>query len=97
VAAANILNRPLAEGRLTPGDLDAVQRRREMPTRRMQSLQLAIQNLVIAPTLSAATSPAAPLPVRLLNRFPILRRIPARVIGMGFRMERVRSPDAHRG
>ena len=96
VAAANILSRPLAAGRLASEGLEAVQRRRETPTRLMQGLQLFIQKHVIAPTLSSSTRPTAPPPVWLLNRFPVLRRIPARVVGMGFRMERVRSPDALR-
>jgi hypothetical protein len=34
----------------------------------------------------------APLPVRLLGRFPVLRRLPGRAIGLGIRRERVRSP-----
>ena len=35
----------------------------------------------------------APLAIRLLDRFPLLRRIPGRIIGLGFRRERVQSPD----
>jgi 2-polyprenyl-6-methoxyphenol hydroxylase-like FAD-dependent oxidoreductase len=95
VAAANILWRPLKEGHLTVNDLEAVQARREPPTRRTQALQIAIQRQVIAPVLAASASPRPPWPVRLLNIFPVLRRIPARVIGMGFQPEHVRSPDAH--
>jgi hypothetical protein len=36
----------------------------------------------------------APLMIRLLDRFPLLRRIPGRFIGLGVRRERVRSPEA---
>ena len=36
----------------------------------------------------------APLPIRLLNRVPPLRRIPGRVIGLGFDQQKVESPDA---
>ena len=37
--------------------------------------------------------PAPPFVVTLFNRFPFLRRFPARLIGMGFRPEHVRSPE----
>jgi hypothetical protein len=33
-----------------------------------------------------------PLGIRLLNNYPALRRIPARLIGMGLRPEHVKSP-----
>ena len=39
----------------------------------------------------------APLIVRLLDRYPLLRRIPGRFIGLGIRRERVRSPQAPLG
>jgi hypothetical protein len=38
--------------------------------------------------------PRAPFAVRLLNRYPVLRRLPARLIGMGFRPEHVHTPEA---
>jgi len=34
-----------------------------------------------------------PLPFKLLRRFPVLRRIPARMLGLGFRPEHVRTPE----
>ena len=37
---------------------------------------------------------ALPWPARLLRRFPFWRRIPARLIGIGFRPEHVRTPEA---
>ena len=95
VAAANILAAPLVEKRLTPGHLEAVERRRELPTRITQGLQLFVQRRVIGPTLRRGTSAAAPWPFKALNRFPALRRIPARMIGLGFRPEHVRTPDVH--
>ncbi|MCB1519833.1 MAG: FAD-dependent oxidoreductase [Hyphomicrobiaceae bacterium] len=95
VATANLLWRPLKEGRLTDADLAAVERRRAWPTRMTQSMQLTIQKRMIAPSL-AATDQAikAPLPIRLMQRFPVLRRLPARLIGMGFRPEHVAKPIA---
>jgi len=89
VAAANLLAGPLREKRLTDGDLAAVQRRRTFPTRATQALQLAIQNRVISPLLASTGGASPPWAVKLLGRFPILRRIPARLIGMGFRPEHI--------
>ena len=90
VAAANILVTPLHEGGVTLDHLRAVQRRREPPTRKTQRLQVAIQNRVIGNVLSRTTTPRAPFAVRLLGWFPVLRRLPARIIGMGFRPEHIR-------
>ena len=89
VAAANILSAPLREGRVEEHHLAAVQTRRLWPTRVVQSLQLAIQNNVIAPTLRASAPRKPPLPVRLLTWFPLLRRVPARLVGLGIRPEHV--------
>jgi len=89
VATANILASPLRERRLTPGHLRRVQRRREWPTRMTQRLQVFMQNGIIGPALGSTGPFAAPLPIRLMQQFPILRRIPARIVGMGFRPEHV--------
>jgi 2-polyprenyl-6-methoxyphenol hydroxylase-like FAD-dependent oxidoreductase len=94
VAAANALAGPLRAGRLAAGHLRRVQRRREWPTRFTQRMQLFIQDRVIRPVLGGADRVFPPRPVRLLARFPLLRRIPARLIGMGFRPEHVGTPDA---
>jgi hypothetical protein len=67
-----------------------VQRRREPPTRMTQRVQVAIQNRIISNVLRGATTPKPPLAVRLLGSIPMLRRLPARIIGMGFRPEHVR-------
>jgi 2-polyprenyl-6-methoxyphenol hydroxylase-like FAD-dependent oxidoreductase len=95
VAAANILSAPLREGRVERQHLAAVQKRRLWPTRIVQALQLAIQNNVIAPTLRASEPRKPPLPARLLTRFPLLRRLPARLVGLGIRPEHV-SPEIRR-
>jgi 2-polyprenyl-6-methoxyphenol hydroxylase-like FAD-dependent oxidoreductase len=89
VATANLLWQALKEKRATFDDLKKVQARREFPTRATQRLQLAIQNAVIAPTLAKTKELKPPLLLRLFNAFPFLARIPARVIGLGFRPERV--------
>ena len=92
VAAANILAEPLYENRLKDSDLAAVQARRLLPVRLTQAVQIAVQNGLIAPALAGTRPLRAPFAARLLNRFPILRRLPARLIGMGVRPERVTSP-----
>jgi 2-polyprenyl-6-methoxyphenol hydroxylase-like FAD-dependent oxidoreductase len=92
VAAANLLAEPLRSRTLTEGNLHEVQRRREFPTRFTQRLQMFIQNRVIGKVLASSDQLAPPWPLRLFNRFPRLRRIPARLIGMGVRPEHVRTP-----
>jgi 2-polyprenyl-6-methoxyphenol hydroxylase-like FAD-dependent oxidoreductase len=95
VAAANILARPLFLGRVSDSQLREVQGRREFPTRMTQRLQVFAHKRFIRPALSKETEiRRLPLPLRLLNRFPVLRRIPARVVGVGFRPEHVRTPEA---
>lgn len=95
VAAANILAGPLAEGRDPDPLLQKVQDRRLLPTRIIQAGQRRAQDAIIGPVLDPArTSLSAPRIVRLLDRFALLRRIPGRMIGLGIRRERVRSPDA---
>jgi len=93
VAAANILWQPLKQGTLREDDLDHVQERRELPTRVTQRMQVFIQNKVIDVALGADTAIEAPLPLRLMSRFAWLRRIPARLVGMGVRPEHVHTPD----
>lgn len=92
VAAANLLTAPLKQGRLTVEDLRRVQRRREVPTRVTQWLQVQAQKRVIAPVLGGAAPSRPPLALRLLRRFAVLRRIPARLIGIGVRPEHVKMP-----
>jgi 2-polyprenyl-6-methoxyphenol hydroxylase-like FAD-dependent oxidoreductase len=93
VAAANILASALCRGNVSVDLLRRVQRRRMFPTRATQRLQILIQNRVLAPTLqSSRPIETLPLLLRLLNRWPILGRIPARIVGMGFRPEHVQSP-----
>jgi 2-polyprenyl-6-methoxyphenol hydroxylase-like FAD-dependent oxidoreductase len=92
VAAANLLHGPLQHGTPSAAELHAVQRRRELPTRVTQRMQVFLQDHVIFRTLKSGAPMKPPLAVRLLNRFPLLRRIPARLVGLGFRPEHVRTP-----
>ncbi|MBN9248506.1 MAG: FAD-dependent oxidoreductase [Hyphomicrobium sp.] len=89
VAAANLLQQPLKSGRVTLKDLEAVQARRDFPTRATQRLQLGIQNMVIAKTLGATGPLKPPLLVRIMTGLPFFSRIPARLLGLGFRPEHI--------
>ncbi len=93
VAAANILAAPLKTGAVTRAHLAAVQQRRTLPMRAIQWLQVQIQNRVLSPVLAGQERPKLPFAVKLLNWLPVLRRIPARLIGLGIRPEHVRLPE----
>ena len=93
VAAANILWQPLRQRSVSVADLAKVQQRREWPTKMMQRVQLFVQKRIISNVLAMTERPRPPFVVTLFNRFPFLRRFPARLIGMGFRPEHVRSPE----
>lgn len=94
VAAANILAAPLKEGRVTEALLEAVQRRRTMPMRVIQWLQVQVQNNVLNPVLKSSARPKPPFAAKLLNWFPPLQRLPARIIGLGVRPEHVATPES---
>jgi 2-polyprenyl-6-methoxyphenol hydroxylase-like FAD-dependent oxidoreductase len=92
VAAANILAAPLRAGTLRERDLAAVERRRRFPTRATQRMQVFMQNNLLRAVLASQAAPSPPWPLRLIGRYPLLQRIPARLVGMGFRPEHVRLP-----
>ena len=93
VAAANILAKPLAAGSDPDPLLPRVQARRWTPTVRMQALQRFAHQRVIEPMLRGEII-RVPLAVRLLDAIPLLRRIPGRVLGLGFGRQHVESPLA---
>ncbi|MDP9147083.1 MAG: FAD-dependent oxidoreductase [Acidobacteriota bacterium] len=95
VAAANILGHALLQKAPSETELHAVQERRNFPTRATQRLQVVVQNNVIRRVLASTNAFRLPWPVKLLRRWPILRRIPARLVGVGFRPEHVKTPDVH--
>jgi 2-polyprenyl-6-methoxyphenol hydroxylase-like FAD-dependent oxidoreductase len=95
VAAANILADPLRRNQVTQHDLLAVEKRRMWPTRWTQALQVQAHKKVVEPTLSGKVNfTNLPFPVKLLNDYPWLRRLPARLVGMGLRPEHVKVPAA---
>jgi len=93
VAAANILAQPLLSGTVDETALRRVQKRREFPTRIIQRGQVFVQQRVISNVLANTGRIEPPLVVKLLKRFPVLRRIPARIIGLGVRPEHIRTPE----
>ena len=92
VAAANILAGPLARGTGTDRELPAVQRRREWPTRMTQGLQVLVQTRIIGSVLAirSGTRIDLPLILRVFRRWAWPRRIPALIVGLGFRPEHVK-------
>jgi len=57
-----------------------------------QWAQVQMQNRILGRVLGSSQPVAAPWVIRLFNRFPVLRRIPARLIGIGVRPEHVKTP-----
>jgi 2-polyprenyl-6-methoxyphenol hydroxylase-like FAD-dependent oxidoreductase len=95
VAAANILAAPLAAGEDVDPLLDKVRERRLFPVRLVQRVQKAVHDRILAPTIRRkAVLEDVPLALRLFDRLPLLRRLPARLVGLGVRREHIASPDA---
>jgi 2-polyprenyl-6-methoxyphenol hydroxylase-like FAD-dependent oxidoreductase len=90
VAAVNILAPALLERRVRDDDLGKVQKRREFPMRVIQAFQVMVQNRALAPMLGGEAA-KPPFIVKLLQRFPALRAIPARFLGVGVRPEHIRT------
>jgi len=96
VAAANILYKPLSQGKkVGTSTLALVQKRREFPTKVIQRMQIFIQNGIRSRRTGTNRDKKPPLPMRLLNALPFLQRIPARLVGMGVRPEHVRTPEVN--
>jgi 2-polyprenyl-6-methoxyphenol hydroxylase-like FAD-dependent oxidoreductase len=94
VAAANILAEPLRCGTVTVETLKQVQQRREFPTRVTQRLQIIMQNNLIGPALANKSKrPRAPLFMKMMQ-WPLLRRIPGRLLAYGVRPEHIDAPAA---
>jgi 2-polyprenyl-6-methoxyphenol hydroxylase-like FAD-dependent oxidoreductase len=92
VAAANLLGDALRGADPIPESLLAqVQERRMFPTRATQKMQVFAHEKVIRPALENDAPVTAPFLVRLFKVIPMLQRIPARIVGLGFRPEHIRS------
>ena len=95
VATANILAHPLSENYVSVSYLQKVQWRREFPTQVTQSGQVLVQERVLSAVLVSEQQVRPPWFLRLFKRFPALRRIPARLIGLGVRPEHVKTQLKH--
>ena len=93
VAAANRLAAPLKAGTTSSGHLQAIQARRDFPARMTQKIQLTMQNRIIGPALQSTRGPQPPWLFKWFDAFPILRRIPARLLALGIQPEHVQTPD----
>jgi 2-polyprenyl-6-methoxyphenol hydroxylase-like FAD-dependent oxidoreductase len=94
---ADIPARAQSAGASADAFLHKVQARREFPTRMTQAVQVFAHRRFITPALATKVPlKRLPLPLYLLKHFPILRRIPARMVGLGFRPEHIHTPDTHR-
>ena len=92
VAAANLLTQPLLSGHVSIRHLARVQRRRSLPTRVTQQVQLLVQKQIIAPSgTGAPTSTRTPLGLRVMARVPLLQRFFSRFMAIGIRNEHVRA------
>jgi 2-polyprenyl-6-methoxyphenol hydroxylase-like FAD-dependent oxidoreductase len=89
VAASNLLSEPLRSGRISVSDLAKVQKEREWPTRVIQAIQSFVQKRVIASAFRARPGAGIPWQIRVFFSVPILRNIPARILGIGIRPEHV--------
>jgi 2-polyprenyl-6-methoxyphenol hydroxylase-like FAD-dependent oxidoreductase len=85
VAASNILAPGLKRGQVSLSDLARVQRRRQGPTKVIQTFQRLMQRQIMEGVMNVQKPP---LPLRLLLHTP-LRTLPARLIAFGVRRERV--------
>jgi 2-polyprenyl-6-methoxyphenol hydroxylase-like FAD-dependent oxidoreductase len=90
VAASNLLAEKLRCGTVCSSDLESVQRRRSRPARLTQGLQVFMHEHLLEPIFDSTEMIPTPLAMRLLEKFPRLRTLPARVVGMGFRPEHIR-------
>jgi 2-polyprenyl-6-methoxyphenol hydroxylase-like FAD-dependent oxidoreductase len=95
VATANLLAARLRQRiPLREDDLQRVQRRREPPVRRMQSIQVFIHRRTFGEK-SGQLAISVPWAARQLLSLlaPLLRRLVARIVGLGFRPEHVATPE----
>ena len=92
VAAARILAPPLREQRLGWWHLARVQLRRTVPTVLTQAAQQVAHDRVLSRIVSGQAGGRAPLALRILDRVPALRAIPAWLIGRGVLSEHAPPP-----
>ena len=91
VAAANLLVDPLLSGNVTSHDLARVQRRRSLPARLTQRVQLQVQKQIIPRNDTGEGSRSGiPPALRLMTRLPLMQRYFSRFMAIGVRNEHVK-------
>jgi 2-polyprenyl-6-methoxyphenol hydroxylase-like FAD-dependent oxidoreductase len=91
VATANLLAPKLRAGQVQLSDIQAVQDRRGLPARVTQRVQVFLHRHLLERIFNSPELIPPPLLLRLCEKFPRLRRIPARMVGIGFRPEHVQN------
>ena len=89
VATANLLAPKLRNGAVSLSDLKAVQDRRELPAKMIQRMQVFLHRHFLERVFDSPVIIPPPLLICMTEKFPILRRIPARIVETGFRPEHV--------
>jgi len=89
VAAANILAEDLRDGRVSLGELRRVQHRRERPALMTQKVQVFLHEHMLERIFDSKDQIEPPVLMEFFEKVPALRRLPARLIGIGFRPEHV--------
>lgn len=84
VATANYLTTPLLKGDVQLSDLEKVQKRRQFPTVATQFLQIKMSSN------KGKSTRKSNMPT-IIRRFPVLRFVFGRLIGLGFRTEKPKS------
>ena len=95
VAAANILTTPLQQGSVTEENLHKVQLRRAWPTHMTQRMQIFMHDNVLGRVIGSTQKLSPPWVIRLFQYIPFMRRIPARLIGLGFRPEHIQTKSVY--
>lgn len=91
VATANVLVPILTSGRaITDADLAAIEKRRTFPTKATQRLQLMMRSKNRKDQADAKKAKGPPAFVLAIMRFPLLAHLAGRLIGLGFRREKLR-------
>jgi len=93
--AANMLWRPLSEGRISEGDLEALQHRRERAVRIFQAVQGFVQTRILAAALTSTNTPSIPWIMKLVARTPFLRDLPPRFVALGIDRPRIDTPNRY--
>jgi 2-polyprenyl-6-methoxyphenol hydroxylase-like FAD-dependent oxidoreductase len=88
VAAARLLAGPLRHSSVSEADLAAVQRRRWFATVAVQSLQRLLHREMLRPVVDGTRSGMPAGLATLARRLPVIRFVPAYLVGIGFRPER---------